>query len=649
MPLHSHRPPKDPPVRQAERDAEHPPAPSAILQLQRAAGNQAVARWVASRPQLVAGTALIQRIQAGQKKFVGKAVKQGDREGVIKGVKAPDKYRVQFSDNKKPEEVDAASLTFPAESTKPTKSLPGLSEKGEDAPSSSKDEKSQKSSGEGQKDIRFAPRKVQATLLSGGKKWSLVLLTEGGDEVGTLTVSHDGLQHVLATVPALKRGPAQEKKTQEFAIDGTSAIKGHLLNAYNERKRKLEEGAEHRALIEGFSAKRAQELKGGTPLPGQADLITRLKKLHNDRTKKDVEDRDINSKNLLMTRIALDNDRIVIVNGKPRVFTHLYTQPGNQTEMRCYLGNEAGAYQRFHTSITDNDELKQPSHTMIQTGTRLHIPGARGNEGAPRIGFDAVQRDTPGYMHRDLVKRSEGQTGAKGNYEAVVADDDEQKRLKTMAAQFNFVLDMVLKDVCRGEVKERDVLFISGFEVLDDAWDEEDSGGSSKDGPWTGSFEALASPEQEGEDLSPLLGGFTQGEGSVNASLQTVPGFKEVLEAYQIIYISGENWLCFVRSILMALGRAEQTLLQVHKQLRTIYGTGLIEVLGEGVETGSPLAEAILQAIFDVTGHDVGLTLVIPETGGPPSTARGSVRGGSREIFLLHTGAHFSLLLPKKK
>ena len=94
-------------------------------------------------------------------------------------------------------------------------------------PSSSKDEKSQKSSGEGQKDIRFAPRKVQATLLSGGKKWSLVLLTEGGDEVGTLTVSHDGLQHVLATVPALKRGPAQEKKTQEFAIDGTSAIRRH--------------------------------------------------------------------------------------------------------------------------------------------------------------------------------------------------------------------------------------------------------------------------------------------------------------------------------------------------------------------------------------------------------------------------------------
>ena len=91
------------------------------------------------------------------------------------------------------------------------------------------------SSGEGQKDNRFAPRKVQATLLSGGKKWSLVLLTEGGEEVGTLTVSHDGLQHVLATVPALKRGPAQEKKTQEFAIDGTSAIKGHLLNAYNER------------------------------------------------------------------------------------------------------------------------------------------------------------------------------------------------------------------------------------------------------------------------------------------------------------------------------------------------------------------------------------------------------------------------------
>ena len=226
MPLHSHRPTKDPPCPVDRGDAEHPPAPSAILQLQRAAGNQVVARWVASRPQLVAGTALIQRVQAGQKKFVGKAVKQGDREGVIKGVKAPDKYRVQFSDNKKPEEVDAASLTFPAESTKPTKSLPGLSEKGEDAPSSSKDEKSQKSSGEGQKDNRFAPRKVQATLLSGGKKWSLVLMTEGGDEVGTLTVSHDGLQHVLATVPALKRGPAQEKKTQEFAIDGTPAIKG---------------------------------------------------------------------------------------------------------------------------------------------------------------------------------------------------------------------------------------------------------------------------------------------------------------------------------------------------------------------------------------------------------------------------------------
>ena len=124
---------------------------------------------MASRPQLVAGTALIQRIQAGQKKFVGKTVKQGDREGVIKGVKAPDKYRVQFSDNKKPEEVDAASLTFPAESTKPTKSLPGLSEKGEDAPSSSKDEKSQKSSGEARRTTGSRPARSKRPCCRAGR------------------------------------------------------------------------------------------------------------------------------------------------------------------------------------------------------------------------------------------------------------------------------------------------------------------------------------------------------------------------------------------------------------------------------------------------------------------------------------------------
>jgi|SRR3954469_11510862 hypothetical protein len=104
------------------------------------------------------------------------------------------------------------------------------------------------------------------------------------------------------------------------------------------------------------------------------------------------------------------------------------------------------------------------------------------------------------------------------------------------------------------------------------------------------------------------------------------------------------------RLILVALGKNQESLLEVHKALNVITnGTGLTAVLGEGAGTGSQLAEAMLRAIFVATGADVGITLVIRRPDQAPDTARGGIRGGAQQILMLHTGAHFSLLHPKQK
>ena len=181
------------------------------------------------------------------------------------------------------------------------------------------------------------------------------------------------------------------------------------------------------------------------------------------------------------------------------------------------------------------------------------------------------------------------------------------------------------------------MLYVQGFDIPDDEWDRPEP-----ERPQT------QEPVRETENLAPLMGSFVSGDSHINESLKTVPGFNEVVEAYDITYISGQNWLCFVRCILVELGEIEQTLLKVHEQLKTENGTGLLGVIERGAETGSELAEAILKAIFDVTGVSVRIALVRPKEGEAPSTARGSIRDGPREVLMLHTGAHFSLLRPKK-
>jgi uncharacterized protein DUF4157 len=462
-----------------------------------------------------------------------------------------------------------------------------------------------------------------------GNSWDLELQNAGGKTLGIAQgLKQNDVKVYIVGNKAIIAQPQAKVKAGTFNLKPEGGLKGSLKQAYD----KFMEAEEQAARLAKLRATRVNTQVTAGRAISQKEILDRLNALQGARKLKEEGHPSIQ-----MTKIALDRPVKLKVGGQERDITHLYTQPGNQTERRCYLGNKDGAYQRVHTSITDDDEMT--AHTMIQTGRTVAVPPIRG--GGTRIGFDTKEEKGEGFAARDLKVRSKEQSTVAGYIAGQTPKDLEEAALKgalLLASRFNAVLDEVFADISRGAPKEREVEGItSDFKILDDEWTFESN---------TATPEEELADEQEATSLPPLLATpFISSDEDINDSVREYPGVDEVLKRYDITFVSGRNWLCFIRSILLDLGKDNATLVELYKLLRQ-RGLDLTELERAGVETGTPLAGAILAAIADITGQQVRITLVIPKTGAPPETGAGSI-GGGKEVFLLHTHIHFSLVKPK--
>lgn len=158
--------------------------------------------------------------------------------------------------------------------------------------------------------------------------------------------------------------------------------------------------------------------------------------------------------------------------GKEHMVTHLYTQPGNETEIRCYLGTDNGPFQRIHTSLTVKPNETSTAHTMVQTGPELGIPPFAATTGE-RVGFDSKETEKGmGFEHRLLTERSKMQCTVKGYIEGKTLEEigvDNAKVAKDMAVSFNQTLDQVSKDISNGDLDKRGVTWLSSFNPIDEA------------------------------------------------------------------------------------------------------------------------------------------------------------------------------------
>ena len=181
--------------------------------------------------------------------YVGKKVKQGTREGTITKVEGRFKYLVQLGTDE-PKPVQAKSLTFVGESD----DVPSIKSR------SSRAEKPEKITDEGQQQDEYAPVKVRATKET-GKRWTLVLLTKDKLEVASASVGHERLTQYLSVDPGLKygRGPgkngSEKDDTQEFDIAtcctsraSTSSTTSGTGQSPNARRRKSQFGRRRTSL-----------------------------------------------------------------------------------------------------------------------------------------------------------------------------------------------------------------------------------------------------------------------------------------------------------------------------------------------------------------------------------------------------------------
>lgn len=166
--------------------------------------------------------------------------------------------------------------------------------------------------------------------------------------------------------------------------------------------------------------------------------------------------------------IVLPRAYTLWVAAREHPITHLYTQVIEQREVRCYLGNAEGAYQRVHTSLTDDDS----AHTMVQICPVVIIPGYNDHRTmGQRTGFDLFGSSLL-LSQKPLQPRSKAQCTVKGSIDGLHASE-LHPRMKTacelMARSFNEVLEAVLLDLLHAS--NVTATFIGpSFVILDAVW-----------------------------------------------------------------------------------------------------------------------------------------------------------------------------------
>jgi hypothetical protein len=582
--------------------------PGHLLHLQRTAGNQAVGRALAARP-------VLQRaIDPNKAEYVNnQRVKRTDGElgpGTIVEV-AGLGYTVAF-DTGDTMYVPALDLDLLDDAEEPDSPTPEHKE----APKDEAEVKETK-----------APTYDPVTLLVGDasqkSRYKLTLLDAEGTAVGSQdnVPNAEVKSYITPNAKALVENTTTKARNGTFTLKASAVLPVKLQEAHKKFKDvKRQEAA--------FAKSDAGQTNAETgPPPSQDTALKRIDELY-----KHVDNSRGNDK-VQMAKIKLLKPLKLRVGGEERTITHLYTQVGRDIERRCYLGNAEGAYQRVHTSLTGDKEMT--AHTMVQTGPAVAVPKLRA--GGTRVGYDSKEGQTPGYAKRPLTNRSVDQSTVVGTLQGQnpdALDDDTYLGTKALSERFNKALDAALADANLQDAKTRDVSRAGpGFKILDDEW----------------TFKSkTATPTEELAETIPsvLSGALESTDEAINHTVDIFAGVPEVLKLYNLRYVSGDGWLCFIRAILMRLAEGPGTLVRIYKRLLR-RGVNLMDLAGEGIETGSELATQVLTAIAEVTGQKVKITLIRPRKDQAPDTAAGSVGAGT-EIFLLHTNLHFTLAIPKQ-
>jgi hypothetical protein len=325
--------------------------------------------------------------------------------------------------------------------------------------------------------------------------WVLTL-TDGSNTLSETTVAEQDIKTVVENLAGNGARPEPTNTDPPKANanspipEGTYSLKPGLqkygplddgLRATRTKRRKETEQAKALALL----AERPVHLTGTAGHNrSQEQIQTHLKSLPKPIIT------EAGHKSVKMLKIALKAQHITLtVAGKPRAITHLYTQQGRPGELRCYLGNTDGAYQRVHTSLTDKFE----AHTMVQTGDEVSVPGwDREKEKkvivGTRVGYDSTEgvgplvdqpgvglRNTqvgPGIAARGLSIRSKSQTTVGPTLIAHPTEltKEESAACLHLASVFNVVLDQVFAELT-GPNGSTAVTGITGdFKVLDETW-----------------------------------------------------------------------------------------------------------------------------------------------------------------------------------
>lgn len=436
---------------------------SAESLLDQAAGGE---RGAQGRSGSVPAMAAVQQIAAKDKQFIGRQVTSRKNKkfgpGTITRIDGKS-YWVDFGGRLGEKKLSAEDLDLVEEkkespennnnnnnSKKTTELEPHDGEKGNEKGNEKEKKKEQ------EKEPGIAPAYI--VLVPSQNQWDIILLDESGQQLAIAEATPKSVAKSCYEQMTGQRVSAP--KSGKYKVTNPE-IPERLQKSYQ----KIHEDRIINEQLSKFSMERTQTTGEETAVVSQKDTMDRLWELN--KVKRQTE---MGNVSIMMTKIALDAEVILVVGGQARSITHLYTQPGNDTEIRCYLGNKDGAYQRVHTSLTLDKSMT--AHTMVQTGELVTIPNVQ--DGGTRVGFDTEEGESPGFGERPLKIRSKKQCTVEGwlkGEDWTSLTEEQRNGCMLLANKFNEALDKVCIDISKGEVNKRNVTGIGvDFAKLDDTW-----------------------------------------------------------------------------------------------------------------------------------------------------------------------------------
>ncbi len=418
----------------------------------------------------------LQRIEGGRKDYDGREVvhpKWG--KGVISKRKGQKQYQVDFEGERVGSKtVNAGDLEFAASPAKEKEeAVEGKEEAAEEK------ESVREGSPSGPETAASAPMTMEPVAAEPSstatpevsairiakpdkkkKTWTVAVVLKGSAEPAvTVEMKTGPLKGVFKKLPGAS---GSDPKVGAYPVPADFELPRELadplLRSFEQRARE----AETERLFEDMRKRRGTGAASETALP-QKEIMNRIWAIN-----KAASAPAKGHPSIKMIKIRLLRETMLTVGGAPRKIDHLYTQAGNETEIRCYLGDASGAYQRVHTSLTLDKEMS--AHTMVQTGEEIAVPGYRGP--GVRTGLDTVEGATPGFASRKPKPRSTTQNTVEGWLKGVdfgKMSKDQQNAVLHVATIFNEALDQaltVLPDPVEGAAMGID----ADFKILDDDW-----------------------------------------------------------------------------------------------------------------------------------------------------------------------------------